>query len=63
MCSLCYSTPCLKMCPNNNGEIVGSCHYCGEILLDIHEIWEDFEGNLYCDQECAIKHYGIREKL
>ena len=63
MCDICRNTPCINGCPNQDESIVGSCHYCGEILLDFYEIWTDFEGNLYCDEDCAMKHYEIKEKI
>lgn len=62
MCDLCMRSPCEDNCPNNESEvIIGSCHHCGEVLFKGLEMWTDFEGNLYCDENCALKYYEIRE--
>ena len=63
MCEVCNHHPCMPRCPNQEEGIIGSCHHCGEVLLDIYDgIYEDFEGNMYCDEDCAMKYYGIRER-
>ena len=61
MCIYCHQTPHDCRCPNAQPDVIGTCDFCGEVLTDAYEYYEDAEGNSFCSKECAVKYWGIRE--
>ena len=53
-----YHTP-----PETPQKIIGRCAEvgCQEIMTDDYTYYVDYEGNIFCSHECALKFYGVRE--
>lgn len=63
MCEVYKSHPCDSRCPNaDDPEIIGVCAECGENLRadDLYAV--DNDGNVFCDEDCAIEYHGIEER-
>ena len=61
MCDVCGQAPCANRCPNHEDRIIGTCATCGKDIWDYYERYTDYDGNLFCDEDCAKDFYGIRE--
>lgn len=42
-------------------DVVGECDYCYQELFADEDVFTDNEGNTFCELECALKHYGIKQ--
>jgi len=63
MCDICHRNPCLPRCPNADPPVeIGECANCNEYLLEGDAYYEDYAGNLFCSEECALTYYQIKEK-
>lgn len=63
MCEHCRQNPCHPRCPNaDDPEIKGVCAMCGKKLRADYTYVEDNDGNVFCEEDCAIEYYGIEEK-
>lgn len=49
--------------PETEPKIIGRCAEvgCQEIMTDDYTYYVDYEGNIFCSHECALKFYGVRE--
>lgn len=61
MCEICGRTPCHPRCPNAEDIIIGVCAQCQADLCEGDRVWQDADGNLFCDRDCALEYYGIEE--
>lgn len=44
-------------------EVVATCEYCLSELYSGEEVFEDKEGNYFCDESCAGSFYGFNEVI
>lgn len=64
MCEICRSNPCDPMCPNSDAEpaIIGICEQCKSEINAANIYAVDDEDNMFCNEECAKKYHGIKER-
>lgn len=62
MCKECRVNPCHPKCPNATPpKTIFYCLYCGGDINESSELWTDDNGNIFCCEECAEKHHGIKD--
>lgn len=61
MCDICRQTPCHDQCPNCEIRKIGDCENCGKEIYEGHELWADYDNNLFCSEKCAEEYHGIKE--
>lgn len=62
MCEICRSSPCNSRCPNvSEPKIIGNCEQCSGSIRSDYTYYCDYENNMFCCEECAVKYYGIEE--
>lgn len=61
MCEVCLKSRCPRECPNYSHKIIGKCAKCQDSIYDTDMRYSDDDGNLFCDEICAIVFYRIRK--
>ena len=50
-------------CPNaQEPKVRGYCGQCKKELREDYEYYTDNEDNMFCSDECALEHHGIKSK-
>ena len=62
MCDVCLETPCMKICPNYEDEVVGFCAQCGNELFENEDYLYNDE-YCFCDKDCVLDFFDIKENL
>ena len=64
MCEICGISPRHPRCPNSGDTLIGVCAQCHTEIYGCDKVWgvwEDADGNLFCERDCALEYYGIKE--